>query len=310
MIFQTRVSKLLEIEYPIFLGGMAWAGSVELAASVSNNGGLGILGSGSMSADELQSQIHRIKTLTNQPFGVNLYYLNKDIERQKKVILEEKPPVITIGAGNPGKDIPIFKEKNIKVIPVVSTVAIARRLERLGADMLIAEGTEAGGHVGDITTMTLVPQIVDYVNIPVIAAGGIADGRGFAAALALGAEGIQMGTRFLASVEATIHKKYKDAIIKAKDRDTVITGFENIIKVRSLKNKLTNKFIELSRNGATLEELETIGMGALKKAVLFGDTDMGSVMMGQSSGLIKEILPVKKIIENTIAEMTENVLKL
>ncbi len=289
---------------------MAWASNPELVAAVSNAGGLGILGAGGLNGRELSIQIERVRQLTSRPFGVNLYYLNPNIEEQKRVVLEYAPPVVTVGAGNPGKDIPLFKEKGIKVIPVVATVDFGRRMEKLGADMLIAEGYEAGGHVGEITTMALVPQLVDRVSIPVVAAGGIADGRGFVAALALGAEGVQMGTRFLASEECHIHQKYKEAILKAKDRSTIVTGHPSGIRVRVIKNQLARKFVELVERGASVEELETLGMGALRKAVLLGDVNMGSLMAGQISGLINEIKPAAKIIEEIIAEAGEVILKL
>ncbi len=310
MVFKTRVTETLGIRYPIFQGGMAWASNAELVAAVSDAGGLGILGAGGMSAKELSLQIDRIRKLTDKPFGVNLYYLNPQIEEQKRVVLDKKPPVVTVGAGNPGKDIPLFKESGITVMPVVATVDYGRRMEKLGADILIAEGYEAGGHVGEITTLTLVPQLIDKVSIPVVAAGGIADGRGLVAAFALGAEGIQMGTRFLASEECHIHKNYKDAILKAKDRSTIVTGHPSGVKVRVIKNQLARKFVERVEEGASLEELEVLGMGALRKAVLLGDTEMGSLMAGQIAGLISDIKPAARIIEDIIAEAMDVVLKL
>ena len=310
MVFKTRVTHVLGIKYPIFQGGMAWASTPELVAAVSNAGGLGILGAGGMDARQLASQIDRIRILTDKPFGVNLYYLNPAIESQKEIVLEKKPPVVTLGAGNPGKDLPRFKEKGIITIPVVASVDYGRRMEKLGADMLIAEGYESGGHVGELTTMALVPQLVDKVKIPVIAAGGIGDGRGLAAALALGAEGVQMGTRFLLAEECHIHPNYKKAIIKAKDISTVVTGHPSGVKVRIIKNQLAREFKERVEEGASLEELEVLGMGALRKAVLLGDVEMGSVMAGQIAGLLKEIEPAEKIIKDIVAEAEEIILKL
>ncbi len=310
MAFETRVTRALGIQYPIFQGGMAWASNVELVAAVSNAGGLGILGAGAMPPEELSVQIDRIRNLTDKPFGINLYYLNPTIEAQKEVILEKRPPVVTVGAGNPGRDIPRFKEAGITVIPVVASVDFGRLMERAGADMLIAEGYESGGHVGELTTMALVPQLVDKVNVPVIAAGGIADGRGLVAAFALGAEAVQMGTRFLAAEECHVHPNYKKSVLKARDISTVVTGHPSGVRVRVIKNQLSRKFQELVSRGATVEELETLGMGALRKAVLMGDVKMGSVMAGQIAGLVNEILPARKIIENIIAEAEEVILKL
>ncbi len=310
MAFETRVTRALGIEYPIFQGGMAWASNVELVAAVSNAGGLGILGAGAMPPEELSAQIDRIRSLTDRPFGVNLYYLSPLIESQKEVVLRKKPFVVTLGAGNPGRDIPKFKEKGIIAIPIVASVDFGRLMERAGADMLVAEGYESGGHVGEVTTMALVPQLVDKVNIPVIAAGGIADGRGLIAAFALGAEGVQMGTRFLAAEECHIHPNYKKSILKARDISTVVTGHPSGVRVRVIKNQLSRKFQELVASGASLEELETLGMGALRKAVLLGDVKMGSVMAGQVAGMIKETKPAREIIENIIAEAEQLILKL
>lgn len=304
-MFKTRICDLLNIKYPILQGGMAWVATAELVAAVSEVGGLGIIGAGNMTGELLREEIRKARSMTDKPFGVNIMLLSDYVGEQMKVVLEEKPAVVTTGAGNPGPYIPSLKEKGIKVIPVVASVALAMRLERIGVDALIAEGNESGGHIGELSTMALVPQVVDAVSIPVIAAGGIADGRGFLAAFALGAEGVQMGTRFVCSQECTAHPAYKQAIIKAKDRDTVVTGRPTGHPVRCLKNKLTRQFEELEARCAPPAELEELGKGKLRSAVIEGDVEDGSVMAGEISGLIKDIKPVKAIIEDIIREAEE-----
>jgi enoyl-[acyl-carrier protein] reductase II len=304
-LFRTRVCELLGIEYPILQGGMAWVATAELAAAVSEAGGLGIIGAGGMPGEILREEIRKARSLTDKPFGVNIMLMSEFVEEQMKVVLEEKPAVITTGAGNPGVYISDLKSAGIKVIPVVASVALAIRLERIGVDALIAEGSESGGHIGEVSTFALVPQVVDAVSLPVIAAGGIADGRGFLAAFALGAEGVQMGTRFVCSTECTVHPAYKEAIIKAKDRDTVVTGRPTGHPVRCIRNKLTRKFEELEARCAPPEELEELGKGRLRAAAVDGDVEYGSVMAGEISGLIKDIKPVKQIIQDIIKEAEE-----
>lgn len=299
-MFKTRVCELCGIEYPIFQGGMAWVSDYYLAASVSNAGGLGIIAAGHFPPDEVREQIRRAKELTDKPFGVNVMLMSPYADEIIKVVVEEKVPVITTGAGNPGKYVKFLKEHGVKVIPVVASVALAKRMEREGVDAVIAEGMESGGHIGDITTMALVPQVVDAVNIPVIAAGGIGDARGFLAALFLGAEGVQMGTRFALSKECNVHPNWKRMYLKAKDRDTVVTGRSTGHPVRVIRNKLARKFEQLEREGAPPEELEKLGAGALKAAAVDGDVEWGSVMAGQVVGLLKEEKSVKEIIEDII----------
>ncbi|MCG1012872.1 enoyl-[acyl-carrier-protein] reductase FabK [Tepidanaerobacter sp. GT38] len=307
-MFYTKICELLNIKYPIIQGGMAWVATAELAAAVSNAGGLGIIGAGNAPEDVVRDEIRKAKSLTDKPFGVNIYFMSPYADKIIDVVLEEKVPVVTTGAGNPGKYIPKLKQEGIKVIPVVSSVALAKRLERAGADALIAEGMECGGHIGELTTMALVPQVVDAVKIPVIAAGGIADFRGFVAALALGAKGVQMGTRFVCAKECTAHDKYKEAIIKAKDRSTVVTGKTTGHPVRVLKNKLSVMFEELEQKHASVDELEELGKGRLRLAVVDGDIDNGSLMAGQVSGIVDEVKSAKEIIEDIIIN-AENLLK-
>lgn len=307
-MIKTEICELFNIQYPIFQGGMAWAGTGKLAGSVSEAGGLGVIGAGNMPPDALKEEIRKAREITNKPFGVNIMLLSPFAKEIKDLIIKEKIPVVTTGAGNPGPFMREFKLHGIKVIPVVASVALAKRLEREGADALIAEGLESGGHIGTTTTMTLIPQIVDAVSIPVIAAGGIADGRGMVAVLALGACGVQMGTRFVVSVESEVHEDYKKAILKANDRSTIETGKSTGHPVRVLKNKLTRIFLKMEKEGASIEELEKIGTGALRRAVVEGDVAMGSVMAGQISGMIRDIKPVKKIMDDIIKE-AEEVLK-
>lgn len=302
---KTDLCKLLNIEYPIIQGGMAWVATAELAAAVSNAGGLGIIAAGNAPADYVLEQVRKAKKLTNKPFGVNVMLLSPFAGEVMKMLCEEKVAVVTTGAGNPGKYIASLKEAGIKVIPVVPSVTIAKKMERDGADAVIAEGTESGGHIGELTTMALVPQVVDAVNIPVIAAGGIADSRGVVAALALGAVGVQLGTRFLCSEECTAHENYKNAVVEAKDRDAVVTGRSTGHPVRGIKNKLTRGFDKLEKEGASVEEIEKFGAGALRNAVVDGDTEMGALMAGQSAGLVCDIKPCGEIINNLVGGLGE-----
>lgn len=299
-MIKTKLCDLIGIEYPIFQGGMAWTATGELAAAVSEAGGLGIIGAGQAPADWLRQEIHKIKKVTNKPYGVNVMLMSPFVEDVMQVIVEERVPVITTGAGNPGKYIPMLKEVGTKIIPVVASVALARRLEKAGVDALIAEGMESGGHVGEISTLPLVPQVVDAVSIPVIAAGGIYDGRGMVAALALGAEGVQMGTRFMCAEECTISSKVKEMILKAKDRDTVVTGRSTGHPVRCLGNKLTREFEQLEKEGTDPEVLEKMGAGKLRLAMVEGDTQNGSVMSGQIAGAVQKIEPAAVIIQDVM----------
>lgn len=285
---KTEITELLNIEYPIIQGGMAWVADYHLAAAVSNAGGLGLIGSGGAPASWVKDQIREVKKLTDKPFGVNIMLMNPEADEIAKVIVEEKVPVVTTGAGNPAKYIKEWKEAGVKVIPVVASCALAKMMERCGADAVVAEGTEAGGHIGEITTMSLVPQVVDAVNIPVIAAGGIADGRGFAAALMLGAKAVQMGTHFVATKECNVHENYKEKIIKAKDIDSKVTGRSTGHPVRVLRNQMSNEYIKKEQEGATLEELELLTLGGLRKAVVDGNVKEGSLMAGQIAGLVKK----------------------
>ena len=270
---KTRLCELLGIEYPIIQGGMAWVATAELAAAVSNGGGIGLIAAGNAPADVVRAQIQKAKSLTDKPFGVNVMMMSPFVEEVMQVIIEEKPAVVATGAGNPGKYIPSLKEAGIKIMPVVASVAMAKKMEKDGADAIIAEGTEAGGHIGELTTMVLVPQVVDAVSIPVVAAGGIADSRGAVAAFALGADGIQVGTRFICSTECIAHDNYKQAVIKAKDRDAVVTGRSTGAPVRALKNKLTREYDKLEKQGASFEEIEALGVGGLRRAFEEGDTE-------------------------------------
>lgn len=292
-----RICEILNVKYPIIQGGMAWVADSNLAAAVSNAGGFGIIGTGSATADIVKKEIDNCRRLTDKPFGVNVMLMSPNADEVIDLIIEEKPAGITTGAGNPAKYMDRLKEAGIKVIPVVPTVALAQRMEKLGADAVIAEGTEAGGHIGELTTMVLVPQVAEALSIPVIAAGGVADGRGIAASFALGAEGVQIGTRFICSEECNIHQNYKDAVLKAKDRDAVVTGRPTGHPVRTLKNKLAKKYLKMEKEGASPEELEKLGAGALRLAVVEGDKDGGSFMAGQSAAMVREIKPCKNIVE-------------
>lgn len=299
------LTTLLNIKYPIIQGGMANISSAELVGAVSNAGGLGIIGSGGWDAPRLREEIRKCKQLTDKPFGVNLMLMNPHCDQLSEVIIEEGVKVVTTGAGSPGPYIEKWKAAKIKIIPVVASVALAKRMARLGVDAIIAEGTESGGHVGELTTMSLVPQVVDAVDIPVIAAGGIADGRGFMAAMALGASGVQIGTRFLTAKECPVHENYKLALIKAKDTDTVVTGRSVGVPVRCLKNPMTREYIALEKKGVSAEELEYLTLGSLRKAVLEGDTKSGSVMAGQVAGMLSKVQSVSEIIEDITNHASE-----
>lgn len=298
-------SNMLGIKYPIIQGAMAWIADSSLAAAVSNAGGLGII-TGNAPLEWVRDEIRKTKKLTDKPFGVNIMLLSETAEAVAKMACEEKVKVVTTGAGNPGKYIDMWKKNDIKVIPVVASVALAKRMERAGVDAVIAEGCESGGHVGELTTMALVPQVVDAVNIHVIAAGGIGDGRGAAAAFMLGAHGIQLGTRFLVANECTVHQKYKEKVLKAKDIDTQVTGRVTGHPVRVLRNKLVRKFQLLEKNGASMEEYEELGRGALARAVREGDVDNGSVMAGQIAGLVCKQQSCDEIIQEIFKETEEN----
>lgn len=290
--------RMLGIDYPVFQGGMALVATQHLAAAVSNAGGLGLIAAGGDDATVLRQKIRECKTLTNKPFGVNIMLMSPHAEAIAAMVIEEEVPVVTTGAGNPGRFIPAWKQAGIKVIPVVPSVALAVRMERAGADAVVAEGTESGGHIGELTTMAMIPQVVDAVSIPVIAAGGIADHRQVLAAFALGAKGVQCGTVFLASLEAPIHDVYKQKVLHAKDIDTMVTGRRTGAPVRVLKNAMAREYNRLSDEGVSLEQLETMTIGSLRRAVNDGDWETGSFMAGQVAGLIHEIRPVRQIIRD------------
>lgn len=299
---KTRLTEILGLKYPVIQGGMAWVAESHLASAVSEASGLGLIAAASAPAEWVREQIREVRKHTDCPFGVNIMMISPNADDVAKIVVEEKVPVVTTGAGTPEKYMAMWKEAGIKVIPVVASVAMAKRMERCGADAIVAEGTEAGGHIGENTTMVLVPQIVDSVQIPVIAAGGIADGRGMAAAFMLGAEGIQMGTRFVATVEAEVHENYKQCITKAKDIDSRVTGRATGHPVRALRNKMTTEYIRLEKEGASFEELEHLTLGSLRKAVVDGDVKEGSVMAGQIAGLIADIKPCKEAIESIVSQ--------
>ena len=302
---QTRVTGLLKTEYPIIQGGMAWVAGYHLAAAVSNGGGLGMIGAANAPAEWVAEQIREVRKRTDRPFGVNIMLMSPHADEVARTVARERVPVVTTGAGNPEQYMTLWKEKDIRVIPVIASVAMAKRMEKCGADAVVAEGYESGGHVGESTTMTLVPQVCDAVNIPVIAAGGIADGRGIAAALMLGAEGVQMGTRFVASKEAVVHENYKQLVIKAKDIDTRVTGRTTGHPVRAIRNEMTRHYLELEKEGAPFEELEKLTLGGLRRAVVDGDVKTGSVMSGQIAGMVKDEKSCKEIIEQMMNEMEE-----
>lgn len=301
-MINTEICKILDIKYPIIQGGMAWISTAELAAAVSEAGGLGIIAAGNAPAKTVEEEIIKLKKLTDKPFGVNIMLLSPFAEEVVDIVCRFKVPVVTTGAGNPAKFIKKLKGAGTKIIPVVPAVALAKRMENLGADAVIVEGTEAGGHVGELTTMVLVPQVADAVNIPVIAAGGIADGRGLLAALSLGAEGVQIGTRFICAEECTVHKNYKNMILKAKDRDAVVTARITGHPVRMLKNKLARQFFDLEQKGAEIEKTEQLGLGKLELAAVEGDVENGSVMAGQVAGMVDKIQPCKEIMEEIILD--------
>jgi enoyl-[acyl-carrier protein] reductase II len=305
MLQNNRVRKLLGIEYPILQGGMAWVADAKLASAVSNGGGLGVIAAGSMPPDLLEKEIRKVKSLTDKPFGVNIMLLSPTAEEAVEVVARERVPVVTTGAGSPGKVIERLKPLGTKILPVIASVAHAKRVARQGADAVIAEGMEAGGHIGEITSMVLVPQIVDIVEIPVIAAGGIADARAVVAAFALGAEGVQVGTRFACCLESTAHDAYKREIIKARDRSTVVTGRATGHPVRCIQNKFTKEFEELEKRGVAVKDLEEFGTGRLRAAVKEGDVEWGSVMAGQSAALVQSVEPAEKIIREMFQQTTE-----
>ena len=297
-----KLNEILGTEFPIIQGGMANIATGEFAAACSNAGALGMISTGGWDADRLRKEIRRARELTEgkRPFGVNLMLMSPYAADIAQVILDEGVQVVTTGAGNPGQYIPAWKEAGIKVIPVVAAAVLAKRLSRYGVDAFVAEGMESGGHVGEMTTMALVPQVIDAVDVPVIAAGGIADGRQMAAALALGASGVQVGTCLLASEECPIHENYKQAVLKAKDSDTTVTGRSIGGPVRVLKNKMAREYLALEKRNATLEELETVTIGGLRRAVLEGDVERGSVMMGQVAGMVHEVRPLRRIFEELV----------
>ncbi len=299
---KTRVTECLGIEYPIIQGGMAWVAEHNLAAAVSEAGGLGLIGAANAPADWVRSEIRKAKEMTEKPFGVNIMLLSPYAEEVAKVVVEEGVKVVTTGAGSPEKFLPMWKEAGIKVIPVVASVALAKRMERSGVDAVVAEGCESGGHIGELTTMALLPQVADAVEIPVIGAGGAGDGRGVAAMFMLGAEAVQIGTRFVVAHESIVHENYKKKILSAKDIDSVVTGRSTGHPVRTLRNKTTREYLQLEKEGASFEELENLTIGGLRKAVMEGDADRGSVMAGQIAGLIKKEQSCKEIIDELMAE--------
>ena len=299
---KTKVTELLQIEYQIIQGGMAWVAEYHLAAAVSEAGGFGLIGAASAPPEIVREEIRKAKELTDKPFGVNIMLLNPNADEVAKIVVEEGIQAVTTGAGNPEKYMPMWKEAGVKVIPVVASVAMAKRMERYGADAVVAEGMEAGGHIGNQTTMALIPQIVDAVNIPVIAAGGIGDGRGVAASFMLGAEGVQMGTRFVVADESIVHDNYKDRIVKAKDIDSVVTGQSTGHPVRCLRNQMTKEYIKKEQEGVPFEELERMTLGSLRKAVMDGDILNGTVMAGQIAGLVSKRQSCKEILQEIMTE--------
>lgn len=303
-MIRTPLCDLLGIQYPIVQGGMAWAASAGLAAAVSNAGGLGIVGAGNHPAEVVRRELRRARALTGRPFGANVPLFTAGVEETLQVFVDEGVSVVTVGGGNAGPFLGPLKRAGIRVLPVVASVALARRLARQGVDALIAEGMESGGHIGDVTTLPLVPQVVDAVDIPVIAAGGIADGRGLAAALALGAQGVQMGTRFICTAECPAHQNYKEKIVKAHDRSTLITGSGFGHPVRSIQGPFVRELEELERQGISEEEFVAYGAGTLQAAIVDGDVVRGSVMAGQSAGLVHDIMPVSDLVEQIVAEAT------
>ena len=299
---KTRITELLGIEYPIIQGGMAWVAESHLAAAVSAAGGLGLIGGANAPAEVIRNYIREVKAATDKPFGVNVMLMSPYADEVAKVVVEEGVKVVTTGAGNPEKYMEMWKAAGVKVIPVVASVALAKRMERYGADAVVAEGTESGGHIGEATTMTLVPQVVDAVSIPVIAAGGIGDGRGIAAAFMLGAEAVQMGTRFLVAKECIVHQNYKDRVLKAKDIDSTVTGRTHGHPVRCLRNQMTREYVKLENEGKSFEELEYLTLGTLRKAVQEGDVAHGTVMAGQIAGMVSKEQTCKEMIDEMMAQ--------
>ena len=299
---KTRITELLGIEHPIIQGGMAWVAESHLAAAVSAAGGLGLIGGANAPAEVIRNYIREVKAVTDKPFGVNVMLMSPYADEVAKVVVEEGVKVVTTGAGNPEKYMEMWKAAGIKVIPVVASVALAKRMERYGADAVVAEGTESGGHIGEATTMTLVPQVVDAASIPVIAAGGIGDGRGIAAAFMLGAEAVQMGTRFLVAKECTVHQNYKDRVLKAKDIDSTVTGRTHGHPVRCLRNQMTREYVKLENEGKSFEELEYLTLGTLRKAVQEGDVTNGTVMAGQIAGMVSKEQTCKEMIDEMMAQ--------
>lgn len=300
---KTRLTELLGIQYPIIQGGMAWVAEYHLAAAVSEAGGLGLIGAASAPGEWVREQVQKVRELTRNPFGVNIMLMSPYADEVAKVIVEEGVPVVTTGAGSPEKYMKMWKEAGVKVIPVTASVALARRMERCGADAVVAEGIESGGHIGESTTMALVPQVVDAVEIPVVAAGGIADGRGIAAALMLGAQGVQMGTCFIVTKESQVHDNYKKCILKARDIDTRVTGRSTGHPVRAIRNQMTKVYLQKEQEGASFEELENLTLGGLRKAVVEGDVVHGSVMSGQIAGLVREELSCEELIQKLMREL-------
>ena len=302
---KTRITELLNIEYPIIQGGMAWVAEHNLAAAVSNAGGLGLIGAGGAPAEFVREQIKKAKDKTDNPFGVNIMLMNPEADAIAQVIVEEGVKVVTTGAGNPAKYMEMWKAAGVKVIPVVASVAMAKLMERAGADAVVAEGMESGGHIGSTTTMALVPQVVDAVSVPVIAAGGIGDGRGFAAAMMLGAQSVQIGTRFVVANESIVHSNYKQKIVKAKDIDSTVTGMSHGHPVRAIRNQMTKEYLRLEKEGADFMELERLTLGALRKAVIDGDVVNGTLMAGQIAGLVNKEQSCKEIISEIMNQAEE-----
>ena len=302
---KTRITELLNIEYPIIQGGMAWVAEHNLAAAVSNAGGLGLIGAGGAPAEFVREQIKKAKDKTDNPFGVNIMLMNPEADAIAQVIVEEGVKVVTTGAGNPAKYMEMWKAAGVKVIPVVASVAMAKLMERAGADAVVAEGMESGGHIGSTTTMALVPQVVDAVSVPVIAAGGIGDGRGFAAAMMLGAQAVQIGTRFVVANESIVHSNYKQKIVKAKDIDSTVTGMSHGHPVRAIRNQMTKEYLRLEKEGADFMELERLTLGALRKAVIDGDVVNGTLMAGQIAGLVNKEQSCREIISEIMNQAEE-----
>ena len=299
---KTRITELLKIQYPIIQGGMTWVAENHLAAAVSEAGGLGLIGGANAPGEVIRDYIRKVKEVTDKPFGVNVMLMSPHADDVARIVVEEGVQVVTTGAGNPEKYMDMWKEAGIRVIPVVASVALAKRMEKYGADAVVAEGTESGGHIGEATTMTLVPQVADAVSIPVIAAGGIGDGRGIAAAFMLGAEAVQMGTRFLVAKECVVHQNYKDRVLKAKDIDSAVTGRTHGHPVRCLRNQMTREYVKLENEGKSFEELEYLTLGTLRKAVQEGDVVNGTIMAGQIAGMVSKEQTCKEMMEEMMEQ--------